>query len=187
VRPIRLFVSSSPDLAIEREALGQVVAELPLTIGWQIDHTPLPGEGVVGEARRASACDLYVLLLGHDFAAPMGAELSSAQAAGRQPMAYRKQCTPSPSMRDAVRRLRVSTRSFTAVDALRRWAQHDLLQALLGRAEELGLDMDELERLLKLAQEATAALRGADGPGAQRGEAGRSGVILGREIWEEER
>jgi len=28
-RPIRLFVSSSPGLAPEREALGQAVAELP--------------------------------------------------------------------------------------------------------------------------------------------------------------
>ncbi len=32
-RPIRLFVSSSPDLAAEREALGQAVAELPVSVG----------------------------------------------------------------------------------------------------------------------------------------------------------
>ena len=31
ISPIRLFVSSSPDLAPEREALGQAVAELPIS------------------------------------------------------------------------------------------------------------------------------------------------------------
>ena len=40
---IYLFVSSSPDLVAEREALGQAVAELPISVGFEIMHTR-PGE-----------------------------------------------------------------------------------------------------------------------------------------------
>ncbi|MBN1639789.1 MAG: hypothetical protein JXA09_01045 [Anaerolineae bacterium] len=187
MRKVRLFVSSSPDLVAEREVVSQVVAQLPLTIGWQIDHTPLPGEGAPAGDARAAACDLYVMLVGQDFAAPMGAELARATRAERQRLYYRKLCAPSPSAQDAVRRVRAEWRSFSTLDALRRWFQHDLLQALLRRAEELGLDMVELERLLSLAQEETGALQGPPEPGAERGEAGRSGIILGREVWEGER
>ena len=42
-RPVHLFVSSSPDLTAEREALGQAVAELPISVGFEIKHTA-PGE-----------------------------------------------------------------------------------------------------------------------------------------------
>ena len=48
-KPIHLYVSSSPGLSVEREAIARVVAALPLTIGWRIGHTPLPGE-LGGEA-----------------------------------------------------------------------------------------------------------------------------------------
>jgi hypothetical protein len=181
MRKVRLFVSSSPDLVLEREAVGQVVAQLPLTVGWQIDHTPLPGEAMAGQEMRAAVADVYVLLLGQDFSAPVGAELAQAERGTAQRFYYRKDCAPSPSVQDALRRLRGAWRSFAAVDTLRRWFQRDVLQALLRRAEHLGLDMVELEHLLKLAQEEVAA---AQAPGAQRGEAGRSGIILGREIWE---
>lgn len=186
-RPIHLFVSSSPELQPEREVAGQVVAELPLTIGWQIGHTPQPGEDTSEDLSRAASCDLYVLILGHDFAAPMGAELRQAQGAGCPLMAYRKRCTRSPSSQDATRRLALEWRTFSELHVLRTLLRRDLLRALLLRASPFGLDMDELERLLKLAEEEAGLRRGqgTDEPG--RGEAGRSGVILGREIWEEER
>jgi hypothetical protein len=38
-RSIRLFISSSPDLAAEREALGQTAAELPISVRFEIRHT----------------------------------------------------------------------------------------------------------------------------------------------------
>jgi len=68
--PIRLFVSSSPELAPEREALGQNVAELPVSVGWEIKHTPRPGEGVDEALDFLARSDLFLLVLGADFAAP---------------------------------------------------------------------------------------------------------------------
>lgn len=78
---IYLFVSSSPDLVAEREALGQAVAELPVSVGLEIMHTR-PGEATdIGEALAfIERCDLYVIVLGADFAAPMGIEWQHAQA-----------------------------------------------------------------------------------------------------------
>jgi len=90
-RPIHLYISSSPDLYAEREAVAQIVAALPLTIGWRIGHTPLPGQQVGDDVVCVGAWDLYAVILGHDFAAPMGSELRQAFARGQRPMAaYRK-------------------------------------------------------------------------------------------------
>jgi hypothetical protein len=182
-RPIHLFVSSSPELQAEREIVGQVVAKLPLTIGWRIDHTPSPGSPGSGDVAR---CDLYVLILGQDFAAPMGAELRQATAVGRSPLAYRKRCTHSPSSQDALRRLQIAWRSFSALDELRAAFTQDLLQAMLRQATELGLELGELEGLLELARQVDGERERGEGSGPQRGDAGKSGVILGREIWEPE-
>jgi hypothetical protein len=185
--PIHLFVSSSPELQPEREVVGQTVAQLPLTIGWQIDHTPQPGASAVEDLAHVASSDLYILILGHDFSAPMGAELRQLRQAARHPLAYRKRCTRSPSSQDAVRRLSLDWRTFSDPNELRALLRRDMLRALLQRAGALGLDMQELERLLQLAEEESAEQEkgAADEPG--HGEAGRSGVILGREIWEGER
>jgi hypothetical protein len=80
-RAIYLFISSSPDLAIEREALGQAVAELPISAGFEIRHT-VPGEAAdIGETLAfIEQCDLYVIVLGADFAAPMGIEARTGRA-----------------------------------------------------------------------------------------------------------
>jgi hypothetical protein len=184
--PIHLFVSSSPELQAERAIVGQVAAKLPVALGWQIDHTPLPGQVAATDLARVARCDLYVVILGQDFAAPMGAELRQALNVGTKPLAYRKRCSRSPSSQDAVRRLDVEWRTFSQPDALRAWCARDMLEALIQQTASLGLDLGELEALLKLAQEEVEQMVTRPGQGRQRGEAGRSGVILGREVWEDE-
>lgn len=194
-KPIHLYVSSSPDLSVEREVIAQIVAALPLTIGWRIGHSPLPGqlgdEGVV----RVEECDLYVLLLGHDFAAPMGQELRLARALGRAPFAaYRYQCTLSPSAQDAVRTLDLTWQPFSSLASLRAMFRRDLLEAVLKQATTLGLALGEVQRLIEQARLADQAREGDASRGAtsteqvdpRRAEAGRSGRILGREVWEAE-
>ena len=81
-RPVHVFISSSPDLAAEREALGQAVAELPASVRFEVRHTT-PGEDAdIDEALAFIAgCDLYVLVLGADYAAPMGIEWQWARDA----------------------------------------------------------------------------------------------------------
>jgi hypothetical protein len=189
-RPIHLYVSSSPDLTVEREVVAQVVATMPLTIGWRIGHTPLPGQLGSESVARVEDCHLYAVILGHDFAAPMGQELRLAVARGRSPFAaYRYECTLSPSALDALRTLDLTWQRFSSPEELRARFRRDLLQAVLKQATMLRLELDEVQRLLEQAREIEAdADQSATGrrPGRRRTEAGRSGRILGREVWEAE-
>lgn len=185
-RAIHLYVSSSPQLQPEREVAGQVVAELPLDIGWEIGHTPYSGDVAAESLRRADSCDLYVLILGHDFAAPMGAEYRQARGTGCTTMAYQKRCSQSPSAVEAVRRLDLTWRRFVELSELRQLVRRDLLQALLAGADRFGLQMDELGRLARLAEDEAVLQRDPRSGQSRRGDAGRSGIILGREVWEEE-
>jgi hypothetical protein len=182
LRALSLFVSSSPRLQVEREVIGRVVAEMPLTHGWEIGHT-LRSEGASMYLEQVVDSDVYVLLLGHDFAAPMGAELSRALLGGQTPLAYRKRCTYSPSALDAIRGSSVDWQIFATADELHRLFRRDLLRVLVQQATAFGLDLNELQGLLRTAQQ-QAELPAGRNVRESRGEAGDGGVILGREVWE---
>jgi len=184
-RPIHLYVSSSPDLYAEREAVAQIVAALPLTIGWRIGHTPPPGQPMGDDVVRVGESDLYAVILGQDFAAPMGFELRQVLALGQRPMAaYRKDCTFSPSAQEAVRTLDVAWQRFSTLEAFRSMFSRDLLQAVLQQATALGLELDEVQRLVELSRESEKEDSARGVPGRGQGDAGHSGRILGREVWE---
>jgi hypothetical protein len=186
-KPIHLYVSSSPELTLEREVIAQVVAGLPLAIGWRIGHTPLPGQLGSAEALGIEECDLYALLLGHDFAAPMGQELRLALGLGRTPFAaYRGAYTASPSAQDALRTLDLTWQRYSSLKELRAIFERDLLQAVLKQATTLGLALGEIQRLIEQARKEDAGdgEDGAERIDRRRSEAGHSGRILGREVWE---
>ncbi len=175
--PIRLFVSSSPEVAAEREALGQVAAELPILVGWEIKHTPGPGDAIAEALAFAGECDLFLVILGSDFAAPMGLEWQLARDSGAAVMPYRKRVMTSPSAQSLLRRREVDWVLFGDVAEFKAQVTTDLAQAVLDRAERFGLHLDEVEGLVaRLAAD-------LEGPGAKpddRRGAERGGVILGR-------
>jgi hypothetical protein len=178
-RPIRLFVSSSPDLALEREALGQAVAELPVPVGWEVKHTPRPGDDAHGPLAFARRCDLYLVVLGADFAAPMGLEWRQALGAGKPLLAYRKRVLHSPSAQALLRQSDVAWTEFESPQELKAQATRALAQVILDRGEQFGLHIDDVELLLALV-EAEEEETPAE-PDRRRG-AGRDGVILGRGV-----
>jgi len=175
--PIRLFVSSSPDLAPEREALGQAVAELPVSVGWEIKHTPRPGEGVDEALDFLEGCDLFLVVLGADFAAPMGLEWRTALSGGKRALAFRKRVLYSPSAQRLLGEWDVAWTAFEAPRELKAHATQALARVLLDRGEEFGLHLDDVEGLMGLvkAEEEEAS----EEPDRRRG-AGRGGVIFGR-------
>jgi len=176
-RPIQLFISSSPDLAPEREALGQAVAELPVSVGWEIKHTPRPGEDTREPLAFVERCDLYLVVLGADFAAPMGLEWQQARSAGKPLLAYRKRVLRSPSAQTLLRQPDVVWTEFESPQELKAHATRALTQAVLDRGEQVGLHLDDVQSLLALvkAEEEKTSVE----PDRRRG-AGRGGVILGR-------
>jgi len=177
IEAVRLFVSSSPDLAAEREALGQAVAELPISVGFEIRHTT-PDEAADETLAFIESCDLYAIVLGADFAAPMGIEWRQAQDTRRPTLAYAKHEMRSPSAQKLLRELGAAWTPFESPAELKAHATRALAQALLDRGENLGLHVDDIDGLL--------AVLGKEGeePSAKpdrRQGAGRSSVILGRE------
>ncbi|NIV29854.1 MAG: hypothetical protein GWN58_10210 [Anaerolineae bacterium] len=175
-KPIHLFVSSSPDLAPEREALGQAVAELPISLGWEVRHTPGPGEKIDEALDFIESGDLYLFVLGADFAAPMGLEWGGALGTGQPVLAYRKRVLHSPSAQTLLRHSDVAWTPFESPQELKTLVTRALARILLDREEQWGLHLDEVEALLTLVgtEEETPAE-----PDRRRG-AGRDGVILGR-------
>jgi hypothetical protein len=178
-RPIHLFVSSSPDLAAEREALGQAIAELPVAVGWEIRHTPGPEETAGDPLPFIAGCDLCLVMLGADFAAPMGLEWQDIHSTGRPLLAYRKRTLHSPSAERLLRESDVAWTVFGTPQELKTDVTLRLARIALDRGEEFGLHLDDVQALLALL-EAQKEGEATDEPDRRRG-AGRSGVILGRQ------
>jgi hypothetical protein len=176
-RSIHLFVSSSPNLAPEREALGQTVAELPVSSGWEIKHTPGPDEDVSVVFDFIQHCDLFVLMLGADFAAPMGVEWQQARGAHRSVLAYRKRVLHSPSAQQLLRESHLSWTEFESPQDFKGHLSQALVKILLDGGEQFGLHLGDVEALLKLIQSDDEEAPGE--PDRRRG-AGRGGVILDR-------
>jgi hypothetical protein len=164
-------------MVAEREALGQVAAALPVLVGWEIKHTPGPHDDASEALAFAGDCDLFVAVLGADFAAPMGLEWQLAARQGREIGAYRKRTMPSPSAKALLRQSEVTWTLFSDAAELKALVADDLAQSILNRAEYYGLRLDEVEAL-------AAALGPGQGqedgePDTRRG-AERGGVIIGR-------
>jgi hypothetical protein len=176
-RPIRLFVSSSPGLAPEREIVGQVVADLPVDVGWKITHTIGPGRDDREALTFVERCDFYLLLLGGDFAAPMGVELRNAMRQGKRMLPYRKDIPYSPSAQRLLRRTDLGWTSFETPLELKRKLTQALAQAVLDRGERFGLHVNEVQALLEITE---SEEEGRPGETDRRRGAGRGGVILGR-------
>lgn len=178
-RPIRLYVSSSPDLGMEREALGRAVAWLPVATGWEIRHTPGPGEPMTGILPFIASCDVYVVLLGADFAAPMGNEWREALSSGHPMLAFCKEGLHSPSAQWVLSQKEARWEFFPSAVELEPLLTRRLARVLLDHGERMGLHLGDVEGLLSLLTEEKEPERPRE-PDRRRG-AGRSGVIVGRE------
>ena len=87
---LELFVSAGPDLEAEQEAIGQAVAQIPVpSFGWTIGRTPRRGQAQFVAWDEIASVDFFVLLLGSDVRAPVGAELLAARRGKRQVLACR--------------------------------------------------------------------------------------------------
>jgi hypothetical protein len=159
--------------------VGQTVADLPVEVGWEIKHTIGPGEDDREALTFVERCDFYLLLLGGDFAAPMGVELRLAQRQRKRVLAYRKDTPLSPSAQRLLRRADLAWTTFQTLLELRREVSRALAEAILDRGERFGLHVNEVQALLEIT-ESEEEEEGEPGEIDRRRGAGRSGVILGR-------
>jgi hypothetical protein len=157
--------------------VGQAVAELPISVGWEIKHTPRQDEDTGEPLEFIGQCDLFLVVLGADFAAPMGLEWRRALGAGRPVLAYRKRVPHSPSAQSLLRQSDVTWTEFESPQELKTLLARALAQVVLDRGEQFGLHLDDVEPLLALVQ--TGEEEASTEPDRRRG-AGRGGIILGQ-------
>jgi hypothetical protein len=175
-RPIRLFVSSSPELTIERELLGQVIAEMPIALGWEIMHTPGPGTDMQDVLEFIDTSDFYLIVLGWDFAAPMGVEWEEAVTSGRVPFALRKNVLHTLAGRHLLAHSGVRWIRYQTPQDFARKVRHFLIGEILDRGEAFGLLTHELDALLLALKRDGEVSVAPD----EAGGAGSDAVILDR-------
>ena len=175
-RPIRLFVSSSPELTIERELLGQVIAEMPIALGWEIMHTPGPGADIQNVLEFIDTSDFYLIVLGWDFAAPMGVEWEEAVTSGRDPLAFRKNVLHTLAGRHLLLHSGVRWMRYQTPQDFVRKLRRLFINGILERGEPFGLLTHELDALLLDLRREGATTVAPD----EMGGAGTDAVILDR-------
>jgi hypothetical protein len=174
-RPVTIYISAASDLMAEREALGRMIAGLPVTLAWRIMQTPLGAEPLDLEA--VQQADLYLLLLGSDIRAPVGLEWHTAAYTGRPISAFLKQGLARTLAGQAfVRNTGVEWQPFSDAAHLRRRVERLLAEFLLRHAVRFTLTPLEVEQLTVLLKPETETDQPPGGEGT-----GHSAVILSRE------
>lgn len=178
---IRLFISVTPDLEAEREAIGRAVAELPIDLGWVIKTTPTDGRPAREVVESVDRSHIYVLLLGADITAPVGLELAVARRSERVVLAYRKRdLMRTPAAQVFQKDARVAWVTYTTVAEMQRHFQEHLVRHLLEHAVEYRLQPEEYTALQSFLETLRQEEEASTEVEEQRRGAGGGGVILSR-------
>ena len=148
-----IFASVGPDLEVEREVIGKVIARLPVSLGWVIKYTPVRGERVASALDAVAASHFYVLLLGGDIRAPVGSELYVARQTGKRVLAFLKNVARTPAARVFVKDASLDWERFRAADELGPLLQRALIGQILEGAQTYSLSPVDWETLTALLAE----------------------------------
>ncbi|UCC63315.1 MAG: hypothetical protein JSV36_21705 [Anaerolineae bacterium] len=175
---LRLFVSSGPDLEAEQEAIGQAVAQVPVpSLGWRIGRTPRQGEPQFVAWDEIATADFYVLLLGSDIRAPVGAELLAARRAGKRVLAYRMDVRRTQAAEAFARDAALGWVECSTARQLARTIQMALAEEIAAQGPARGLPLVEQEALQGFVERLRRGETEVPS-GAKDGGAGGGGVIL---------
>ena len=174
-----LYISAATDLEHERDLLGRLVTEIPVTLGWHIRQSPSRGESpdldAVGKA------DVHLLLLGSDIRAPMGWEWFVSRRAGRRPELLLKESTlRTPAAEEFVRYVGGLNywKPFKDSPDLRQQVLMLLASHILDRADHFTLSPEEYDHLKKWRDELELDSTGKTKIEGARSVAGESSIIL---------
>jgi hypothetical protein len=137
---------------LERETLNRAVPEIPTTLGWQIVHTPRPGNDP--DFAALTRADVHVLLLGSDIHAPVGLEWAARRRTGGATHAFRDGDALQTQAAAAFFRESGSSlqwRVYNDVHALRKVVLSLLCGHILASARQLAIGSDEAEKIAKFA------------------------------------
>jgi hypothetical protein len=179
---LRIFVSVGLDLETEREVVGQAIASLPVSLGWEIKYTPSRGERSDPTTAAVTNCDFYALLLGTDISAPIGSELHAALTTGKRIVALLKEGPRTAAARFFARQSRLAWRRFDDEESLRHLLQKSIVEQILDSPEKYRITVADWEALSALSAELEEQTsKGMEEPTPWRGGAGRDAVIVSPE------
>ena len=145
---LRLFVSAGADLEAEHEAIGRGVAHIPVpSLGWAIGRTPRRRELQFVAWEEIAAADLFLLILGRDIRAPVGAELLAARRAGKRVLAYRKNVRRTQAAEVFAREAAVEWIAYDVPQEVARLVQIALVETVLAQGPARGLPPVERDTL----------------------------------------
>jgi hypothetical protein len=179
---LHIFISVGPDLETEREVVGQAIASVPISLGWEIRYTPTRGERTDPTTEAVETCDFYALLLGADISAPMGCEFHTALRTGKRMVAFLREGPRTAAARIFVRQSRVAWRRFSSEEGLRPLLQKSIIGQILEYPEAYHITVGDWEKLSALHAELDEeALRGTEEAARWHGGAGRDAIIVSPE------
>ena len=176
-RPLRVYVSATLDLEAEREVVGEALARFPVSLPWLIRRTPHPGEQRPEALDEVHESDFFLILLGQDISAPVGAEVEAALTAAVPLLALEKDVPNTPAGRFFRYNSVEKWERFKAPADLQPTVVRFLAAALVEHAFQYGLGLAEAtalaEHLRGKGQPEDAAVTGKGPAGA-----GESAVIV---------
>ena len=175
-----IYISAAPDLNHERDMLGRLIAEVPVTLGWRIVQSSTQGNPVNIEAIRTA--NIHLLLLGSDIRAPIGLEWLIARQSHRTPVLLLKQgILRTPAANDFVRRVgdQDTWQTFKSSADLYNKVQLLIAEHLLSHTNLYAIKGDEKARLQEWFKELETHPEIA--VDESQGGAGESGVIISPE------
>lgn len=144
-----LYISAAKDLISERDLIGRSVTEIPVSLGWNINFSPLKGKEL--DTNAISQADIHILILGKDIRAPIGYEWVISRRGHRNPLLFLKKDVPrTPAAHDFVRTLKDFSSWNSYVDHAE--LRHKILQVIsnhiLSKADFFALSPIEYENLV---------------------------------------
>ena len=180
VDTFNLYISAADDLQSERDLLSRIVTEIPVTLGWQINFSPL-GEKILLEKAIIEA-NLHMLVLGSDIRAPIGYEWHLSRNLNRKPKLFLKNgIARTPAAVDFQRSLSKFTKwqTFQSLSDLRVAALSYISQFILDRAHYFDLGTNERDHLSDFLEQLDET--DTDEIDLSKGVAGENSVILSRD------
>jgi hypothetical protein len=177
---VMLYISAMQDLEIERDTLSRAVVEIPVSIGWQIDLTPIRGEPPNLELVKNS--DIHIIVFGCDIRAPFGLEWHTSRRANKRTRLFlKKGILRTPAAQAFLQNVKNTSdwHLFSDSSHLRHQALLVLSEFLIDQAVHYPLDPQEYENLIswrKVIQQ-----KGAINVEEVRSGTGESSVILSSE------
>jgi len=174
---LAIYVSASPEMDVECELLGQLLADLVKSVKWHIGHTPPHGRNENPDLEALRSSQFYLILLGMDITAPIGVEWRAARKANLTTFAFRKMDrTPSPAAAVFARDSGISWRIYHTPQEFILRFERALITQIMEGTPGYGLDLTDIE---ELARRLAACEGGTGKPGGEeRRGAGAGGVIL---------